>query len=176
MIMYACRIATIISMIDRIIIRGYVMNINFIDDINIDDRRRIIVCPAIILAVNRIFKVIGRIQKLIISIINMNGIRIVGVLIGMRWIKKFFFFLKRIRIGMGIHINIIIERLNGMHDVKFHEYGSSLIKFMVKIMKNVLDSDVLDIFFEFGMEFVDDSWRRDLRGILIVVLFKDFMG
>jgi hypothetical protein len=42
-------------------------------------------CPAIILAVNRILKVIGRIIFLIVSIITIKGIRIKGVPWGIKW-------------------------------------------------------------------------------------------
>lgn len=42
-------------------------------------------CPAIILAVNRTVKVIGRIIFLIDSIQIMNGIKILGVPWGTRW-------------------------------------------------------------------------------------------
>lgn len=50
-------------------------------------------CPAIMLAVSRIARVIGRITILIDSIITINGIRIGGVPIGVKWaivsLKKF---------------------------------------------------------------------------------------
>ena len=46
-------------------------------------------CPAIILAVNRTDKVIGRIKFLIVSIITINGIKSVGVLWGIRWMNIF---------------------------------------------------------------------------------------
>lgn len=39
-------------------------------------------CPAIMLAESRTARVIGRITLLIVSIITMNGIKILGVLIG----------------------------------------------------------------------------------------------
>lgn len=45
-------------------------------------------CPAIILAVNRIAKVKGRIIKLINSIITIKGIKINGVPWGVKWDMK----------------------------------------------------------------------------------------
>lgn len=51
------------------------------------DRRR---WPAIILAVKRIERVIGRIIKLIDSIITINGISKAGVPWGVRWVNKLF--------------------------------------------------------------------------------------
>lgn len=44
--------------------------------------------PAIILAVKRIAKVNGRITRLIVSIIVINGISIIGVPWGVRWVNK----------------------------------------------------------------------------------------
>lgn len=46
-------------------------------------------CPAIILAVNRIVKVKGRITFLIISIKTINGWSIGGVPFGNKWLKKY---------------------------------------------------------------------------------------
>lgn len=51
----------------------------------VDPRRQRSKWPAIMLAVNRIARVKGRINKLIDSIITMNGIRINGVPCGVRW-------------------------------------------------------------------------------------------
>lgn len=50
--------------------------------------------PAIILALNRIDKVKGRIIFLIVSIITIKGIKNIGVLLGIKWINVFsvFFF------------------------------------------------------------------------------------
>lgn len=44
-------------------------------------------CPATILAVSRIDNVIGRIIRLMNSIRTMKGIKIVGVLEGVRWVN-----------------------------------------------------------------------------------------
>jgi hypothetical protein len=46
--------------------------------------------PAIILAVNRIAKVKGRMSKLIVSIITIKGDRIKGVFWGVKWVNKSF--------------------------------------------------------------------------------------
>ena len=45
---------------------------------------RIIICPAIMFAVSRIVKVIGRMKNLISSIMNMKGTSKFGVLGGIR--------------------------------------------------------------------------------------------
>lgn len=55
----------------------------FPDDPKSDKRR----CPATILAVKRIDRVIGRIIKLMNSIIVIKGIKIKGVLEGVRWVN-----------------------------------------------------------------------------------------
>lgn len=47
-------------------------------------------CPAIILAVNRMAKVSGRIIKLINSMITIKGIKIGGVPRGVKWEKRLF--------------------------------------------------------------------------------------
>lgn len=44
-------------------------------------------CPAIIFAVNRIERVIGRIINLINSIITIKGINIYGVFNGVKWVN-----------------------------------------------------------------------------------------
>lgn len=46
--------------------------------------------PAIILAVSRIDRVIGRIINLIDSIITINGISSVGVPWGVKWVRRLF--------------------------------------------------------------------------------------
>lgn len=51
----------------------------------VDPRRHRSKWPAIMLAVSRIARVRGRINKLIDSIITMNGMRISGVPCGVRW-------------------------------------------------------------------------------------------
>lgn len=56
------------------------------DDPSSDSNR----CPAIIFAVNRIDNVIGRIIKLINSIITINGIKIGGVFDGVKWVNILF--------------------------------------------------------------------------------------
>jgi len=50
-------------------------------------------CPAVILAINRTDKVIGRISLLIVSIITINIINMNGVPDGTRWENIFFEFL-----------------------------------------------------------------------------------
>lgn len=62
-------------------------------------------CPEIIFAVNRIQRVIGRIKLLIVSIITINGIKIIGVPWGIIW--------ENIKLVFLIHINIIKPNHNG---------------------------------------------------------------
>lgn len=66
-------------MIIEIIIRDLLI------EFPVDPRRQSNKWPAIMLAVSRIAKVKGRINKLIDSIITINGIRINGVPWGVRW-------------------------------------------------------------------------------------------
>jgi len=59
-----------------------VINLGPIFPNNVNNR-----CPAIILAVNRIVNVIGRITLLIDSINTINGIKILGVLCGTKCVN-----------------------------------------------------------------------------------------
>lgn len=63
-----------------------ILEINCPDDPSRDKSK----CPAIIFAVNRIDKVIGRISNLIDSIITINGINNAGVPWGVRWVRRLF--------------------------------------------------------------------------------------
>lgn len=61
-----------------------ILEINWPEDPKRDNNK----CPAIILAVSRIDRVIGRMISLIDSIITINGISKVGVPCGVRWVIK----------------------------------------------------------------------------------------
>lgn len=95
-------------------------------------------CPAIILAVSRIVNVRGRIIFLIDSIQIINGINIIGVPWGTRWINIFFVLL--------IHPNNINLSQIGKAIVKFKTkclvpvkiYGNNLIKLLIIIKINNL--------------------------------------
>lgn len=93
-------------------------------------------CPAIILAVNRIDREIGRINILIVSIIVIKGVNKIGVLRGIRWAIIIFEFL---------YIDIIIKNIqNGKAKVKEKIicledekiYGNKLKKLFKKINVN----------------------------------------
>lgn len=83
--------------------------------------RRIMICPAIMFAVSRMVKVIGRMKNLISSIININGTNKFGVLGGIKWIKKCFFLFEMIRRRMGVQDIRIREILNDKCEVFLHE-------------------------------------------------------
>lgn len=100
------------------------------DDPNNDSRR----WPATMLAVSRIERVIGRIINLINSIITINGIKIVGVFEGVRWVNMCLE--KLIQPNNMILIHRIndrdIQNLIWLDDVKM--YGKRPIKLFHKIM------------------------------------------
>lgn len=76
--------------------------------------------PAIILAVSRIAKVSGRIKFLIVSISTMNGIRINGVLCGIKWANKLLGLLIQPYVIKDTHIinDILIVRAMWLEEVK----------------------------------------------------------
>lgn len=101
---YAWIIDTAVSNINNVIngmMDGIVL---LIDDSMKFLRRSIIRCPAVMLAVNRIDNVIGRIIFLIISIKNMKFIKWVGVLRGIVWINIFFVLINQPIIMMDVHM------------------------------------------------------------------------
>lgn len=71
---------------DNIIFIKKILEINCPEDPRRDKSK----WPAIILAVSRIERVIGRIINLIDSIITINGINNVGVPWGVRWVRRLF--------------------------------------------------------------------------------------
>lgn len=89
---YAWIIDTEISRINKRVCENSIRFIRKILEINCpeDPRSDRSKWPAIILAVNRIDKVIGRIISLIDSIITMNGINKAGVPWGVRWASRLF--------------------------------------------------------------------------------------
>lgn len=87
---YAWIIETEISKINSKIWENSIIFIKIIPEINCpeDPRRDNNKWPAIILAVKRIERVIGRIISLIDSIITINGMRRAGVPCGVRWVRR----------------------------------------------------------------------------------------
>lgn len=73
-------------------------------------------CPAIILAVNRIVKVIGRIIFLVVSIQIINKIKIIGVPWGTKWIN----------ISLVLLIHPKIKKVN--------QKGKAKVKFKIKCL------------------------------------------
>lgn len=115
--MYACRMATMVS-ISVSKIMDSEGNIMIIWELRIMFLFRIIMMwPAIIFAVRRISSVMGRIINLISSIRNMNGISIIGVFWGIRWVMKFFFLLIIIISKMGVQDRRMMLMLFAMWDV-----------------------------------------------------------
>lgn len=100
------------------------------DDPNNDKRR----WPATMLAVSRIERVMGRIINLINSIITINGIKIVGVFEGVRWVN--IWLEKLIQPNNMILTHRIndkdMQNLIWLDDVKM--YGKRPIKLFHKIM------------------------------------------
>lgn len=101
--------------------------------------------PAIILAVRRIVKVIGRIIFLIVSINTMNGISKMGVPCGIIWenIKLVLFFHPNNINPSHIDIEILIEKIICLDLVKI--YGYSLIILLIKIIKKIEINKILFI-------------------------------
>lgn len=104
------------------------------EDPNKDKRR----WPATIFAVKRIDRVIGRIINLINSIKTINGIKIVGVFEGVRWVN--IWLVKLIQPNNIILIHRIndkdMQNLICLDDVKM--YGKRPIKLFHKIKVNSL--------------------------------------
>lgn len=104
------------------------------EDPNKDKRR----WPATIFAVKRIDRVIGRIINLINSIKTINGIKIVGVFEGVRWVN--IWLVKLIQPNNIILIHRIndkdMQNLICLDDVKM--YGKRPIKLFNKIKVNSL--------------------------------------
>lgn len=95
-------------------------------------------CPAIMLAVNRIANVIGRIIKLIDSIKTMKGIKIVGVPWGVKWEKKSLIKCQILNSIIEIHIDSdsAKENLKCLEAVKI--YGNKPIVLLIRINRNKL--------------------------------------
>lgn len=90
-------------------------------------------CPAIMFAINRTARVKGRIILLIVSINTINGIKVVGVLWGVKCANIYVVWL--------IHPNNIKDAQNGsakdividMCLVELNTYGNKPVKFLNKI-------------------------------------------
>lgn len=95
-------------------------------------------CPAIILAVNRIDNVRGRIIKLIDSIKTINGIRTGGVPWGVRWEKKSLIKYHILKSIIEIHIDNDNdkEKFKCLEAVKI--YGNNPIILLIRIKVNNL--------------------------------------
>jgi hypothetical protein len=97
-------------------------------------------CPAIILMQRRNNNVIGRIKKLINSIIIITGINIKGVFKGNKWVKKLFFVFIKFINNKGNHNIKIKGKLKVKWLVKLKLKKFKLIKLTRKIIiKNILN-------------------------------------
>lgn len=99
--------------------------------------RCIIRCPAVMFAISRIDNVIGRIIRLVSSIITMNGDIAMGELFGTRWLMSLMGFL--IMDAMRIDRNIEHDSGNTMDIMEFivNEYGVIEIRFRKQLARSV---------------------------------------
>jgi len=89
-------------------------------------------CPAIILAVNRIARVNGRITDLISSIKTIAGTKTTGVPKGSRWAKKEDLFLKEKETMYPIHILNLIHLVKTMWLVPVKTKGKRPKNYLLK--------------------------------------------
>lgn len=95
-------------------------------------------CPAIMLAVNRIVKVNGRIRFLTDSMHTINGISRVGVFWGTKWVNiSLVFFIHPYNINLN-HIGRAIVRFMLKCLVNVKIYGNNLIRLLIIIKMNKL--------------------------------------
>lgn len=90
-------------------------------------------CPAIIFAVSRTHKVIGRIMFLVSSMITMNLISAIGVPCGRRWDSMCFVFFIHPNIIIDNHIINDIGKVMERWEVLENTWGYKAMKFIIKI-------------------------------------------
>ena len=93
-------------------------------------------CPAIILAANRIARVSGRISLLIVSIITIKGIKITGVLLGIKCTSVLDVLFNQEYINVANHRGSDIIRVLDMCEKLVNVKGSNPWMFKIIIMKN----------------------------------------
>lgn len=126
-------ISNIIRRFWVIIIVNKVQEVNKGPDEPIRDNNK---CPAIIFAVRRIAKVIGRIINLSDSIITIKGIRGIGVPWGVRWVRRLFKYIKILKVIIPNHIGRDKEKQNLICLVEVKMWGYRPMKLFNKIIKN----------------------------------------
>jgi len=130
--------------------------------------------PAVIFAINRTDKVIGRIKFLIISIKTIKGIKGIGDPIGTIWARRLLVFLIEKNIKFPNHIDKAIGRIIDIWAVRANEDGIIVIKFISKIDKNKGDKKLL---FKFLLVKVLNSFDKFIiiffnKMLILVILLK----
>lgn len=107
--------------------------------------------PAIILALNRIANVQGRIIFLIVSINTINGINILGVPWGTKWINILLKFLIQPNNIKEIHIIIenVNEKIKWLEEVKIYEYNPIKLFNIIIINKEINKIKLILLIFNF---------------------------
>lgn len=109
--------------------------------------------PAIIFAVNRIVNVIGRIIFLIDSIKIINGIRILGVPWGTKWVNIWLVILIQPNNIILIQRGSVIDKLMIKCLVLVKIYGNNPKKLLIKINVNKVINIKLKLLFFFNNNF-----------------------
>lgn len=119
--------------------------------------------PAIMLAVNRIDRVIGRMINLIDSIKTIKGIKIGGVPWGVKWEKKSLIKYQILNNIIEIHTDNdnAIENLKCLEAVKI--YGNRPIVLLIRINKNKLINIII-----FGKEYLRIILNSFIRNLKII--------
>ena len=102
--------------------------------------RAIRMCPAVMLAHSRTERVIGRISKLIDSIIVIKWDNAMGVDRGTRWLIKCVVFLKILKSTIASHAGRARDKVNIICLVRVYTYGINLLRFRIKIRINIENS------------------------------------
>lgn len=102
-----------------------------------DPRRESRRCPAIMLAVSRTAKVMGRISSLIVSMITIRGINGAGVPWGVRWVIRSFVYLMMEKVIIPIHNDEEKDKVNLRWLVGVKMYGNSPIILFTIMIKNI---------------------------------------
>lgn len=113
--------------------------------------------PAIIFAVSRINRVIGRIIILTVSMITIKGTKNIGVFMGTRWVIKLLLLSRNIFIEKDNHKGVDKKMVRIMWLVGAKIKGKSLIKFNVQIITKMIINKI-EVFKCFFFKFVFKSF------------------
>lgn len=128
--------------------------------------------PAIILALNRTDKVIGRIRFLIDSIHTINGIRMLGVPNGIKWANIWVVLLIQPNNIKLIHKGKANENVKVKWLVDGKTYGNNLRKFLKKIKVNN-EMNKREFFFSWIFNIVMNSFLKIVNNFIHIVLIRD---